>query len=484
MTHNVVRAYRGNELIDALGDIRSQDDWLALLHKLPPVADEERTAPAHYRIHSVAELSRVYVARPAVIDLAMHVDLMIRQGYVGRHIVKQRAELLNRLPSNAEGMKRLIETEHSTQIISSTLLGFTGVGKTTSVEKILKTYRQLEPHEEHGVTQVIWLKIEMPTDGGIKQLALAFCYALENVLKKELPIRISDRTSTYTLLMHMARLCVIYQVGIIVVDEVQNLAVKKGMGRESMLNVLQTICNIVHVPLLLIGTMKAQTLFGAEARHARRAAAFGSFVWNRLPEDREWDLLLNILWRYQWTEKHSTLTDEIAAYLYQSTQGLLALLPVLLMLAQQRAILSGKEEVTLEIIQWVYRHRFQPVHAVVEALRSNDPLKLIHYEDLWLPDFLATVKREQAYSEAAALDRLPKPSNKLPPRRRAAIDLAHRGFDMRSIEDAIDVAVSQGKQTSAQIVAAARRLLENVEPETAPRPGDLRLQQGGTEDAA
>lgn len=484
MMITTVRAYRDNCYISELGDIRSQDDWINALKNLPPIAEEDRTAPPHYRIHYAADLTRVFMPRPAVIDLAMHFDLMIRQGYVDRDPMKHRAELLNRLPTKAEEMRRLIELESPQRIISSSLLGFTGVGKSVSTESILVRIRQRIYHKELGITQVVWLKIEMPTDGGIKQLALAFFYALEEVLGHPLPIKVSDSTSTNMLLMHMARLSVIYAIGLLVVDEVQNLTVKKGVGREGMLNVLQTICNIVHVPLFLIGTMKAQSLFGVEARHARRAAAYGSFVWNRLPEDREWDWLLKALWQYQWTEKPSLLTDEMAAYLYQATQGLLALLPILLMLAQQRAILSGKEEVTLETLKWVYRHRFQPVHAVVEALRSNDPLKLINYEDLWLPDFLATVKKEQAYAETAAMARLPQPAKNLPPRRRAAIELAHRGFDMRSIEDAIDAAVAQGKQTSAQIVAAARRLLECVEPESTHPPDDLRFNQDGAEDDA
>lgn len=199
-------------------------------------------------------------------------------------------------------------------------------------------------------------------------------------------------------------------------------------------------------------------------------------------EGKEWDLMLDTLWQYQWTKKDSALTVEMRQYLHDATQGLMALLPVMLMLAQHRAILTGKEEVSLEILKWVYKQRFQPVHAMLDALRTGNTLKLIQYEDLWLPDFLETVKKEQAYAENVAMTKI-KPSNDLPPRRKAALDLARVGYDLRSIEIAIDKAVAKGKTTAAQIIKEARYILENVKPETTSDPDDLRYSQRDTKAA-
>jgi len=483
MSTNYVRAYRDNPCIERLEDIRSQSEWRECLNVLLPISEEEREAPPHYRIHSCAELTRVFIARPEVVELAMHLDLMLRQGYVERNPrTKQRAELLNSLPATDDEMEKALVVGESLRIISCTLIGYTGVGKSVSSGKILKKYKQKIDHKELGITQIVWLKIEMPSDGGIKQLVLSFCYALEKALGEELPFKVSDSTSTNTLLIIMAKLSAIYSIGLLVVDEVQNLTVRRGNNRENMLNVLQTICNMVHVPLFMIGTMKAQTLFSQEARHARRATAYGSFVWSRLDEGKEWDLMLDTLWQYQWTKKDSALTVEMRQYLHDATQGLMALLPVMLMLAQHRAILTGKEEVSLEILKWVYKQRFQPVHAMLDALRTGNTLKLIQYEDLWLPDFLETVKKEQAYAENVAMTKI-KPSNDLPPRRKAALDLARVGYDLRSIEIAIDKAVAKGKTTAAQIIKEARYILENVKPETTSDPDDLRYSQRDTKAA-
>lgn len=475
MKINAVRAYRGNPLIERLGPIRSQEEWLKALNALPPISDEEREAPGHYRIHSSADLTRVFIARPDVIDLAMHIDIMLRQGYVCRNPkTRQRTELLNSLPKTDEEMQKVIDRGGDHRIISSMLMGFSGVGKSISVEKILENIDQKIYHDDLGLTQVSWLKIEMPSDGGAKQLALSFFYALEKVLGHELPYKYASTTSTNLLLINMARLSAIYSIGILAVDEVQNLTVKHGNNRESMLNVLQTICNIVHVPLFMIGTMKAQSLFSGRARHARRASAFGSFLWTRLEEGREWDFMLNTLWNYQWTTYQSELSDEMRSYLHIATQGLMALLPLILMLAQHRAINSGQEKVTLTTLEWVYKKRFKTVHPMLEALRSGDPLKIIQFEDHWLPDFLETVNKEQAFAVSSVKVNALQPAKNLPPRRKAAIELAHVGFDLRDIEVAIDQAIAKGKTTASQLVREARFILENVKQETDPDQDDLR----------
>jgi len=474
MTIDYVRAYRGNPLIAALGTIRSPGEWLADLTDMPAISPVERQAPAHYRIHSTGDLSRVFVPRPAVITLGLHIEFMVRQGYVEREPAIQRTKLLNSLPRSEAAMKTRLALESSGAIIASSLLGRPGVGKSTSVLRILRRIKQKIYHKESGLTQVAWLFIEMPSEGGIKQFVLAFIYALERALGHELPIKVSDSASINLLLIHMAKLCAIYSIGILVVDEVQNLMVKKGVGRENMLNCIQTVCNMVHVPLLLIGTMKALPLFGDQARHARRVAAYGAFIWDRLLQDQEWTVVVDALWRYQWTTAKSKLTEEMRAYLYEATQGIIALLPAMLMLAQHRAILTGDEKVTLETLKWTYKNRFQPVHAMLNALRTGDTVRLRDYDDLWLPEFLESIQTEQQQAETLALKPLKASSKALAPRRRAAIELAHRGFDMRSIEDAIDQAVRQRKTTSAQIVRAAQLILTAVDPEAEPDPNDLR----------
>lgn len=475
---NSVRAYRNNPLIRAVGPtIRSYEEWEEALTALPPIADEERDAPPQYRFHSVADLDRIFIPRPNVVELAMHLDWLLRQGYVNRNpVAGQRERILSAIPSTKDDMKTLVERAKTQRITSSTLVGISGIGKSLAVDQILSTIPQVVFHEHLGIWQVTYLKIDLPSDGSTRHLALAFIYALEEALGAKLPIKVSDRTSANELLLHMIQYAAVYSVGLLVIDEVQNLTAKKSQGREVMLNVIQEICNTIHVPLFLIGTLKAMKLLTTEARNARRVAAYGAFVWDRLDaKHSEWNAIVDVFWQYQWTAKHDEFTQEISDSLYNATQGVFALLPTVLMLAQQRAILTGREIVDLKTLEWVYKNRLKPVHPMLDALRSKDPRRLINFEDLWMPNFLEAVRREQYFEERKGNIAAFKPPKDLPPGRRAAMSLSQEGFEMGAIKDAISrVESERGRTSTAQIVIAARKLLIDVEPEAEPVEGDLR----------
>ena len=65
-----------------------------------------------------------------------------------------------------------------------TIIGVSGVGKSTAVEKILSLYPQRIVHTKYrerplAFTQLVWLKLDCPHDGSLKQLCYQFFYALD-----------------------------------------------------------------------------------------------------------------------------------------------------------------------------------------------------------------------------------------------------------------------------------------------------------------
>jgi len=474
-----ITAYRGNPLIAAAGQIRSEDEWLETLSSLPAIDAAERSLLPHERIHvATSVFSEVFVPRPAVIDLAMNIDLMLRQSYVQRNPLNgARTRLLATLPTTEAEIEAIVKACAGKRIITSSLAGVSGVGKSTAIERILATYPQLVFHEEDGLTQVMWLKLDVPANGSIKQLALAFIAELEAVLGEKLPIKVGDSTSVNTLLLHMMRLSANYSIGLLVIDEVQNLAAKKSEGREVMLNVFQEICNTIHVALFVIGTTKALELFATGGRIERRMTAFGSYVWDRLQDDDEWNAMLEAFWYYQLTDQDADLTEDIRAFLYDATQGIVALLPALLNLAQNRAILAQKPTVTLDILAWVLAQRFKPMHRALAALRSGDVARQAEFEDLYSQDFLEIVQKVRMREFEEAKGKAPLRAKHLPPKRKALLVLLDMAYDIELAEGAIEQVCDEPGLSSAQIVKRAREILSPVQVEAAPQPGDLRFER-------
>ena len=58
----------------------------------------------------------------------------------------------------------------------------------------------------------------------------------------------------------------------------------------------------------------------------------------------------------------------------------------LFVLSQIRAVVTGTERITANILKAVYQDELKPIHPMMAALRSGDPSKIARYSDLTIPD--------------------------------------------------------------------------------------------------
>src|SRR5215471_4620696 len=96
----------------------------------------------------------------------------------------------------------------------------------------------------------------------------------------------------------------------------QNLREAQGDGAARVHNFLVQLGNELGIPIVLVGTPKAQSILTGEFRRARRASGLGAFPWDRMKEDEEWDIFVEKLWQYQYVRKPSHLTEELRHTLY------------------------------------------------------------------------------------------------------------------------------------------------------------------------
>jgi hypothetical protein len=277
-------------------------------------------------------------------------------------------------------------------ISSMSLIGISGGGKTTTTEAILAAYPQYIFHSAYDLYQIVWLKVECPRDGSIKELALNIIRAFEAVLGISLVPPGTNPTAT-SLLAKAKLLAVVYNLGALVLDELQNLSVKKSGGREEMLNWLQELVNELRIPVVFLGTYKATSVLGLDLRHARRTSAFGRLEWKPLPFDEEWKAMVRTLWGYQWLKSPGPLDEEMQATLHAETQGVRALLVDMFLVAQLHA-LRGGECVTPKLFKKVARTEFAAVQPMLNALRSKDPRRLMKFEDIGSYDIDELVHNE------------------------------------------------------------------------------------------
>src|SRR5690606_18051554 len=77
---------------------------------------------------------------------------------------------------------------------------------------------------------------------------------------------VGSRTSADVLMGYIPMIANLHGLGVLIIDEIQNLSLAKSGGAQSLLNFFVTLVNIIGLPVILIGTMKALEILQGDFR--------------------------------------------------------------------------------------------------------------------------------------------------------------------------------------------------------------------------
>jgi hypothetical protein len=195
----------------------------------------------------------------------------------------------------------------------------------------------------------------------------------------------------------VARVASLVHLGVLVIDEIQVLSKLRSGGHEKMLDFFVQLINLIGLPVVLVGTYKAWPVIGSEFRQIRRGTGQGDLVWEQMKEDDDWQLFVESLWRYQYIQFPCPLTEQLNHTLYYESQGITDLAVKLFLLAQVRAITTGKEKLTKGIIQSVALDYFRTAREVLNALKSGSLERLKNCEDVRSINIEPFIEQELGY---------------------------------------------------------------------------------------
>ncbi|UWG98037.1 ATP-binding protein [Dehalobacter sp. DCM] len=422
----IVQDYEGNPFIESLPPIFSEDEVAENLLFYPLITEDELDYSKNVRFHLIRRLRSFIQPLPVHFDIEKSISVLIRRGYLARNpITKEFLKRLQILNTVKESKKNIIDEEVSKEFDSYlrstadsiSIIGISGIGKTTAVEKILLMYPQVIYHQEYrGVpltrTQIVWLKIDSPYDGSLKTLCKNFFKAVDGVLESTDYFSKYNSETTSTMMIHMAYLSSLHGIGLLVIDEIQFL-IKPKSESEDILNFLVTLTNIVGIPLVLIGTFKAMKLLDKELKSGRRVCSEAGILWDKMDKDVEWDLFLESMWYFQYLKEKIPLTPELNEVMYEQSQGITAIAVNLFILVQGRALFTEKELITPALIRKTAKKDLFIVQKIIKAIRTNDYEKLIRYEDVIIDYEVIINSIENAYKSHGAYSKLLKDKQEL-----------------------------------------------------------------------
>lgn len=391
-TSQLIPTHQGNPLIEALPPMMTDTELLAALQLKPAFAKEQREWDTALRLAMLPELENFMVPLQKHVQLGRALDGLLRSNYVGRAPwTAENSKIYQELYELQAAKKPFRQTPTTRARQRSTaLIGISGMGKTTTVERWCAHLPEVIHHPKYNLYQIPALHVEMPSDGAsVKGMAQSILERIDYLVPG------SDFMDTYwqggrasaeSMLHGAARAMQVHSVGLLICDEVQNLA-NSRKGVQTVMTELVSACNVLKVPILFIGTNQAAKVLGISFRQGRRSVGQGLEPWDRLYQGKpnkpsEWDGFLEVLWHNQWVRKPSTLDQRFKNVIYDYSQGVIDIAIKLFAAAQARAMLDSSECLTPELLEDVYLNQFQLVHPMLDALRRGDYEALAEYDDI------------------------------------------------------------------------------------------------------
>ncbi|MEB6550965.1 ATP-binding protein [Heyndrickxia sporothermodurans] len=392
--------YSNNPFVEALPPIFNEDDVLERFMVTPRITAQDKQSAKNIRYHVLKRIKNFIQPLPIHFEVERRLSTLIRRGYLARNPLDksflERIRVLHQLREDEEDAHKYIDDRLNyirSTADSLSIIGISGIGKTTAIERLLLMYPQVIKHDMYkgqpfNRTQIVWLKIDCPYDGSLSTLCKSFFKAIDDLLGTRYLEKFGYLNRvTSTMLLHMTSLASMYGIGVLVIDEIQHLLHSKN-DQEEMLNFFVTLSNTVGIPTVLIGTSKAQQLFKGNFRQARRAASDGSIIWDRMAENsEEWEFFLETLWELQCLKVHSELTEEVKKTFYEECQGITSVAVNLFILAQERALFdetSEDEKITPRVLKKTAKEDMKIIQPMLNAIRKNDLRAMYKYEDIMI----------------------------------------------------------------------------------------------------
>lgn len=236
-----------------------------------------------------------------------------------------------------------------------TLIGDSGVGKTSMLEQVLSYFPSVIVHDTYQnrtleiQKQVVWIKVDCPSNSSVRDL----CEEILAILDLSL-----DRPKTVpagtigALIRQLEQNIKSSFLGMLIIDEMQNLQFKRTGGENNLLRFLHRLVNKLGVPLFFCANPPFDNTLAKELKAARRAESGYYRTMSVLSKDSEsWKAFIAQLWNYQWTNVYTELTDELNDALHRLSVGNIDMASRTYREAQRLVIDSVDERITVSTLE-------------------------------------------------------------------------------------------------------------------------------------
>ena len=348
-----------SDIINVLPRMKSGDDLITALEVLPGYNLEICKGDASVRLMALSDLYKVYI--PSQMSLEIYSKLYLA---LLRSMQKKGTKLA--VQQQNQNYRAIIQQEYSGIMGGSdsfTIIGTSGIGKSSAISRAINLITENRVIEaDNPYTHVIpCIIVQCPFDSSVKGLLLEVLRKVDEALDSKYYQNALRARATTDMLIGSVSQVALNHIGMLVVDEIQNVANSKN--GKSLIGALTQLINNSGISICMVGTPESSRFFESAMQLARRSVGL---QYTTMSNDNYFQEFCKVMFRYQYVKQKTEITDGILAWLYEHSAGITSVVVALIHDAQEIAILNGKEILNMESLNEAYQKRLTLLHGYIQ----------------------------------------------------------------------------------------------------------------------
>lgn len=337
----------GNELISALSIIPEYDETICQQNQA-------------VRLMALSDLYQIYI--PSQMSLEIYSKLYLA---LLRSMQKKGTQMA--IKQRYENYKAIQQQPYSGILGGSdsfTIIGTSGIGKSSAISRAISLITENRIIEtDKPYTKIIpCLIVQCPFDSSVKGLLLEILRKVDEELGTDHYIHaVKSRASTTDMLIGAVSSIALNNIGMLVVDEIQNVVNSKN--GKSLIGALTQLINNSGISICMVGTPESTVFFEQAMQLARRSVGL---QYTTMKYDEYFQSFCKIIFKYQFLKNQTEITAAITEWLYEHSAGVVSVVVSLIHDAQEIAILTGKEVLNLDTLNEAYQQRLTLLHGYIQ----------------------------------------------------------------------------------------------------------------------
>lgn len=345
----------GNELISALSIIPEYDKTICQQNQA-------------VRLMALSDLYQIYI--PSQMSLEIYSKLYLA---LFRSMQKKGTQMA--IKQRYENYRAIQQQSYSGILGGSdsfTIIGTSGIGKSSAISRAISLITKNRIIEiDKPYTQIIpCLIVQCPFDSSVKGLLLEILRKVDEELGTDHYIHaVKSRASTTDMLIGAVSSIALNNIGMLVVDEIQNVVNSKN--GKSLIGALTQLINNSGISICMVGTPESTVFFEQAMQLARRSVGL---QYTTMKYDEYFQSFCKVIFKYQFLKNRTEITAAITEWLYEHSAGVISVVISLIHDAQEIAILTGKEVLNLDTLNEAYQQRLSLLHGYIQpSVIQNKP---------------------------------------------------------------------------------------------------------------